>query len=87
MLFRSLPPVTATNRPAGETHARLSSGETVAFTQARWDGAKLAGISPHFGPLQLDTRWVRALRFNPDREPLAAELPLFNTEAQQFFER
>ena len=82
-----LPPVTATNRPAGETHARLSSGETVAFTQARWDGAKLAGISPHFGPLQLDTRWVRALRFNPDREPLAAELPLFNTEAQQFFER
>mgnify|MGYP003340883774 CR=1 FL=1 len=54
---------------------------------ARWDGAKLAGLSPHFGPLQLDTRWVRALRFNPDREPLAAELPLFNTEAQQFFER
>jgi len=76
-----------TNRPAGETHARLSSGETVALTRPSWDGAKLAGISPHFGPLQLEARWVRLLRFNPDREPATAELPLFSTEAQQFFER
>ncbi|MFM8470690.1 MAG: hypothetical protein ACKODH_12125, partial [Limisphaerales bacterium] len=77
----------ATNRPAGETHARLSSGETVALTQPRWDGAKLAGVSPHFGPLQLETRWVRMLRFNPDREAETLDLPFFGADAQQFFER
>ena len=76
-----------TNRPAGETHARLSSGEIIALTQPRWDGARLAGVSPHFGPLQLDTRWVRLLRFNPDREPATPDLPFVGLDAQQFFER
>jgi len=79
--------VAATNRPAGETHARLSSGETVALTQPRWDGTRLAGVSPHFGPLQLDTRWVRLLRFNPDREPVTPDLPFLGADARQFFER
>jgi hypothetical protein len=84
-----LAPVTppATNRPAGEAHARLSSGETVALTQPRWDGRQLAGISPHFGPLQLDTRWVRMLRFNPGREAETPDLPFFGADARQFFER
>jgi hypothetical protein len=77
----------ATNRPAGETHARLSSGETVALTQPRWDGTRLAGVSPHFGPLQLDTRWVRLLRFNPGREAEPPDLPFFGVDAGQFFER
>ena len=77
----------ATNRPAGETHARLSSGETVALTQPRWDGRQLAGVSPHFGPLQLDTRWVRLLRFNPGREPLAPDLLFPGADLQQFFGR
>ncbi len=77
----------ATNRPAGETHAHLSSGETIALTQPRWAGQQLAGVSPHFGPLQLDTRWVRMLRFNPDREPVAPDLPFLGGDAQQFFER
>ncbi len=76
----------ATNRPAGETHARLSSGETVALTQPRWDGRQLAGESPHFGPLQLDVRWVRVLRFNPAREPVVPDLPFLGGEGQQFFE-
>jgi hypothetical protein len=76
-----------TNRPPGETHARLSSGETVALAQPRWDGARLAGVSPHFGPVQFDTRWVRALRFNPDSEPEAPDLPFFGPDARQFFER
>lgn len=78
---------TGTNRPAGEVHARLSSGETVALTQPRWDGRQLAGVSVHFGPLQLDTRWVRMLRFNPGREPAELELPLLGSGLQQFFER
>ena len=77
----------ATNRPAGEAHARLSSGETIALTQPRWAGQQLAGVSPHFGPLQLDTRWVRMLRFNPGREPAAPYLPFLSGDAQQFFER
>lgn len=77
----------ATNRAAGETHARLSSGETVALTQPRWDGRQLAGVSPHFGPLQLDTRWVRLLRFNPGREPLAPDLLFPGADLQQFFGR
>ena len=68
-------------------HARLSSGETVALTQPRWDGRQLAGVSQHFGPLQLDTRWVRMLRFNPEREPVVPDLPLFGGEGQQFSER
>jgi hypothetical protein len=76
-----------TNRPPGETHARLSSGETVALAQPRWDGTRLAGVSPHFGPVQLDTRWVRALRFNPEREPEMPDLPFFGADARQFFER
>lgn len=76
-----------TNRPAGEVHARLSSGETVALTQPRWDGRQLAGVSLHFGPLQLDTRWVRLLRFNPGREPAELELPFLGPGSQQFFER
>ena len=82
-------PVTppATNRPADEAHARLSSGETVALTQPRWDGRQLAGVSPHFGPLQLDTRWVRLLRFNPGREPAAPDFPFLGGEGQQLFER
>lgn len=84
-----LAPITppATNRPAGEAHARLSSGETVALTQPRWDGRQLAGVSPHFGPLQLDTRWVRMLRFNPGREPAELDLPFLGSGLQQFFER
>lgn len=84
-----LAPVTppATNRPAGEAHAHLSSGETVAFTQPRWDGKQLAGVSPHFGPLALDARWLRMLRFNPGREPLVLDLPFMGAELQQFFER
>ncbi len=77
----------ATNRPAGELHARLSSGETIALTQPRWEGRQLAGTSPHFGPLQFDTRWVRVLRFNPGREPDAPDLPFMGTSGQQFFER
>ncbi|MBI5800312.1 MAG: hypothetical protein HZA92_06230 [Verrucomicrobia bacterium] len=77
----------ATNRPAGEMHARLSSGETLALTQPRWDGRQLAGMSPHFGPLQLDTRWVRLLRFNPGREPVAPDLLFPGVDGQQFFER
>ncbi len=85
VLAPAAPP--ATNRPAGETHARLSSGETVALTQPRWDGRQLVGVSQHFGPLQLDTRWVRLLRFNPEREPVAPDLPLFGREGPPFFER
>ncbi len=77
----------ATNRPAGEAHARLSSGEIVALTQPRWEGRQLAGVSPHFGALQLDTRWVRLLRFNPGREPVPPDLPFLGVEEQQFFER
>ena len=77
----------ATNRPAGETHARLSSGETIALTQPRWEGRQLAGVSPHFGPLQFDTRWVRVLRFNAGREPTTPDLPFLGTDARQFFER
>lgn len=77
----------ATNRPAGELHARLSSGEIIALTQPRWEGRQLAGTSPHFGPLQFDTRWVRALRFNPGRVPDAPDLPFLGTADQQFFER
>ena len=84
-----LAPVTppATNRPAGEAHAHLSSGETVALTQPRWDGKQLAGVSPHFGPLALDARWLRMLRFNPGREPIVPDLPFLGAELQQFFER
>lgn len=77
----------ATNRPAGELHARLSSGETIALTQPRWEGRQLAGVSPHFGPLQFDTRWVRVLRFNPGREPDAPDFPFLGAGGQQFFER
>lgn len=80
-------PTAVTNRPAGEAHARLSSGETVALTEPRWDGTKLAGVSPHFGPLQLETRWVRLLRFNPEREPATVDLPFFGGEGRQLFER
>ena len=85
ILAPATPP--ATNRPAGETHARLSSGETVALTQPRWDGRQLAGVSPHFGPLQLDTRWVRMLRFNPGREPLSPDIMFPGLDGRQFFER
>ena len=85
VLAPATPP--ATNRPAGATHVRLSSGETIGLTQPRWDGRQLAGVSPHFGPLQLDTRWVRLLHFNPEREPIVPDLPLFGGEGQQFFER
>lgn len=77
----------ATNPPPGELHARLSSGETIALREARWDGRQLAGASPHFGALQFDSRWVRHLRFNPGREPATPDLPFFGTEAQQLFER
>lgn len=77
----------ATNRPADEAHARLSSGETVALTQPRWDGKQLAGVSPHFGPLSLDTRWLRQLRFNPGREPIVPDIPFLGTDEQQFFGR
>ena len=76
-----------TNRLAGELHARLSSGETVALTRPHWNGTRLAGVSTHFGPLQLETRWVRSLRFNPDREAETPDLPFFGTDARQFFER
>ena len=77
----------ATNRPAGELHASLSSGETIALLQARWDGRQLAGTSPHFGALQFDSRWVRQLRFNPGREPTGPGLPFFGADAQQLFDR
>ncbi|NBV20726.1 MAG: hypothetical protein EBS05_01840 [Proteobacteria bacterium] len=76
-----------TNRPAGELHARLSSGEVLALAQPRWANQTLAGVNPHFGPLQLETRWVRQLRFNPDREPTTLDLPFLGAEGQSLFER
>jgi hypothetical protein len=81
------PAAPATSRPAGETRARLSSGETVALTQPRWDGRLLAGVSPHFGPLQFNTRWVRQLRFNPEREPRAPDALFLGADGQNIFER
>lgn len=81
------PQPAATNRPAGELHARLSSGEVLALAQPRWANQTLAGVNPHFGPLQLDSRWVRQLRFNPSREPATPDLPFLGAEGQPLFER
>lgn len=64
----------ATNAPLSDpwhVRAYFAGGGSLAFQLDDWSNGRARGTSPNFGPVDLESRFIRQLQFNPHRPRVA----------------